>query len=388
MCSRVSSSAAPEWSRWRPPPAPYTVGVEEEVILVDGGDWSPCHRSDAVLARLSPALRAHLGTETHGSAIELRTTVHRTVGEAVDQVRGVRAALADELEPLGIRPLCAGIHPVQAAGESTVSGGERYRGLASSLRALAIREPTYALHVHVGIPAADEALRVMNRMSAHLPLLLALSANSPFWRGEDSGLASMRTPVFQAFPRTGLPRRFGSYEEYVAAIDQLIQLRAIPGPSYLWWDVRLQPGLGTLEVRIMDAQIAAEDTASLAALVQCLVRAELEGELAPAALLDAPELLAENRFLAARDGVEAALIDPETGGPASVRRLLERTLSACEPHAHALGCASELAGAMRLAKRPGATRQRELARGPGGLAAMLAELAAAFAADNGAPALT
>jgi carboxylate-amine ligase len=303
----------------------------------------------------------------------------------MDEVRGLRAALADELAPLGLRPACAGIHPLAAAGDSEVSNGDRYQALAASLRALAIREPTYALHVHVGIPTASDAIWLMDRMRAHMPLLLALSANSPFWRGRDSGLASMRTPVFQAFPRTGLPRRFASYDEYVATIDQLIRWRAIPGPSFLWWDMRLQPTLGTLEVRIMDVQIDAEDTAPLTALVQCLARLELEGGLAPPALLDAPEALAENRFLAARDGMEASLIDPSTGGPASVRRLLERTLAACETHAAALGCDDELAGVMRLAQRPGATRQRELARGPGGLPGLLEALADAFPPAQLAP---
>ena len=160
------------------------------------------------------------------------------------------------------------------AEEVEVSPGARYQYLHASLRELARREPTFALHVHVAVPDAELAVRALNGMRAHIPVLLALSANSPFTRGTDSGLASARTPVFQAFPRTGIPRAMDSYADYVEAIDVLIRCGAIPEPTFIWWDVRLQPRFGTLEVRVMDAQTRIRDTAALAALVQCLVRLE------------------------------------------------------------------------------------------------------------------
>ena len=142
------------------------------------------------------------------------------------------------------------------------------------MRELARREPTFGLHVHVAVPDPETALRALNAIRGHLPVLLALSANSPFWQGRDSGLASARTPIFQAFPRTGPPRRFSGYADYVEAIDVLVRCDAIPEPTFLWWDARLQPRFGTLEVRIMDSQIRVADTAAIAALVQCLVRLE------------------------------------------------------------------------------------------------------------------
>jgi carboxylate-amine ligase len=196
-------------------------------------------------------------------------------------------------------------------------------------------------------------------MRLHLPVLLALSANSPFWQGRDSGLASARTPAFQAFPRTGTPRRFADYADYVEAIDVLVRCDAIPEPTFLWWDARLQPAFGTLEVRIMDAQTRVEDTAALAALVQCLVRLEATApprEVGPA---DAPEVVAENRFLAARDGMAAALIEPPIRRP--VTHVLARLLDACTPQARALGCEAELAEVPALAEAPGAERQRAAA---------------------------
>ena len=183
---------------------------------------------------------------------------------------------------------------------------------------------------------------------------MALAANSPFTRGRDSGLASARTPVFQAFPRTGIPREMASYAEYVESIDVLMRCGAIPEPTFIWWDVRLQPKLGTLEVRVMDAQTRIRDTAALAALVQCLVRCEALGELAEPELSHAPEVLDENRFLAARDGIEAQLLDPHRDRcvPASGR--LATLVDACWPHARALGCERELALLAHLAGDPGA----------------------------------
>ena len=191
-----------------------------------------------------------------------------------------------------------------------VSAGARYQMLSESLRELARREPTFALHVHVGIPDPELAVRVADRLRAHVPLILALSANSPYWQGRDSGMASARTPLFQAFPRVGIPRQFGTYQRYVEAIDVLIRGGAIPEPTFVWWDVRLQPRFGTVEVRIADAQTRVEDTAAIVALVQAVAKLEAEEDFAPERLLAADEVLAENRFLAARDGMNAKLVDP------------------------------------------------------------------------------
>ncbi len=168
----------------------------------------------------------------------------------------------------------AGTHPLASWEDTEVSPGARYQFLYASMRELARREPTFALHVHVAVPDERAAVRALDGLREELPLLLALSANSPYWQGRDSGLASARIPVFQAFPRTGTPRAFGTYEAYVEAVDVLIRCDAIPEPTFLWWDARLQPRLGTIEVRIMDAQTRVRDTAALAALVQCLVRRE------------------------------------------------------------------------------------------------------------------
>ena len=159
---------------------------------------------------------------------------------------------------MGLRAACAGTHPFAVWHDTVVSSGERYQAVYGSMRELARREPTFALHVHVGVPDPEDAIALMNRMRAHLPLLLALSANSPFWQGRDTGLASARTPLFQAFPRVGIPRVFNDYSDYVEAVDLLVRCGSIPEPTFLWWDVRPQPRFGTVEVRIMDAQTRVE----------------------------------------------------------------------------------------------------------------------------------
>ncbi|CAN5624998.1 hypothetical protein BH20ACT17_BH20ACT17_12950 [soil metagenome] len=247
------------------------------------------------------------------------------------------------------------------------------------MRELARREPTFALHVHVGLPSGEAGIAAFNRMRAHLPVLLALSASSPFWQGRDTGLASARTPLFQAFPRVGIPRSFGSYGEYVRAVDLLLECGAFPDPTYLWWDVRPQPKLGTIELRIMDAQPTLDATAALVAFVQSLVRLELVDGHADPALVHAPEVLDENRFLAARDGISAKLVDPVRGRAVPARGVVSDLMSACAPHASALGCTTQLELLSDLVDDPLPARQRVLAARDG-LKAVLASLATDFSA--------
>jgi carboxylate-amine ligase len=259
-----------------------------------------------------------------------------------------------------------------------VTPERRYRYVHESMRELARREPTFAMHVHVAIADPELAVATANRMRAHLPLLLALSANSPYWQGRDSGMASARTPIFQAFPRVGMPRAFDDYGDYVETLAALIECGAFPEPTFVWWDLRLQPSLGTIEIRIMDAQSESWRTAALGALAQSLVRLEaLEGQ-APTALTAAPELLEENRFRAARDGVRAALLDPVARRAIGVGDVAELAVAAARPHAVELGCADELELVARLIEEPGDGLQRELAGPDRDLAAVVEGLSSCF----------
>ena len=372
---RVVTSAQPAWAEWRPRTAPYTVGIEEEAMLLDPVGWKLSQTCTDVLDALPSELAERATAETHGSALELATGVHRTVDSAAEELCALRTGLAEALALRGLAVASAGTHPFAIWSDIVVSPGERYQFLYGSLRELARREPTHALHVHVGVPDPDDAIRAANRLRAHLPLLLALSGNSPFWQGRDTGLASTRTPLFQAFPRVGIPREFRDYQDWVDTVDMLVRCDAFPDPSFLWWDVRLQPRFGTVEVRVMDAQARVADTAALAALVQVLVRLELEDEHASEALLQLPEAIEENRFLASRDGMAASFLDPDLEMSVPARTIAYELLEVCAPHARDLLCFDQLQHVRQLIQTPGAAWQRYTAssRGLGGLLADLAD---------------
>jgi glutamate---cysteine ligase / carboxylate-amine ligase len=362
--AEIDQSGLPEWARWAGSheTGTYSLGVEEEVMLVEPGSWELSYRIEDVLAAAPADILGQLNAETHGSAVEMQTGIHPDVGSAMEELGGTRQALAETLESLGMRAAGSGTHPTATWQDVVVSRGERYRDVYASMRELARREPTFALHVHVGLPDAETAVGVMNGMRVWLPILLALSANSPYWQGRDSGLASARTPVFQAFPRVGIPREFADYADYVEAVDMLIRAEAIPEPTYLWWDVRPQPMLGTVEIRVMDAQTSLWQTRALVALVQCLCRLEAEGNHSSPRAIHAAEALEENRFLACRDGVEARLIQPDHDRRVSVVDLVDELVDVCADHARALDCSEELASVRDLCRRNGCTNQLAVAR--------------------------
>jgi carboxylate-amine ligase len=368
------------WWDWngRPRDEQYTVGIEEEAMLLDPADWTLAHLSDRVVEALPGEVAAHATVETHRSALELATAVHADVPSAAAEMAGLRQALDAAVRRLGSRAASAGTHPSAVWQDTVVSSGERYDFVYGSMRELARREPTFALHVHVGLSSPNDAIRLVNRMRAHLPVLLALSVNSPFWQGRDTGLASARTPLFQAFPRVGIPRRFRDYADYVDTVDLLMRCQSLPDPTFLWWDVRPQPRFGTVEVRIMDAQTTVAETGALAALVQCIARLEVERGYVSTRALEVPEALDENRFLAARDGMAAHLIDVEVEQRVPAREIVERLVDACAPHAAVLGCSAELQRILVMAERTGADRQIELARRPERLAGLVAALADAY----------
>lgn len=351
-------------------------------MLLDAESHALAQRAETVIGTLEPRLARRLSPETHSGVVELKTGVHRRVGRAAAELGVTRRELSRQLRSLGLRAAAAGCYPLQADEPVGLSTSPRYRALEESMRALVHRAPTMALHVHVGVPDPEEAVVLLGRLSAAVPLLIALSANSPICEGRDGGFASERIAIFQAFPRTGIARQFESYGDYVASIGTMIDVGAIPDPTFLWWDVRLNPAIGTVEVRAMDAQIATADTAAIVALIQCLARLSLEE--GPLASRPSPEVLAENRFLAARDGLDAVLIDPERGELVPVHETVELAVRRCRPHAAVLGCSFELERILQLAALNGAARQRR-AMLSGGPAAVTRMLATAFEADSYRP---
>jgi glutamate---cysteine ligase / carboxylate-amine ligase len=366
----------PAWAAWSPEAAeaPWTVGIEEEVMLLDPESWALAHQLDELLPLLSTGLTEKVSAETHACTLELAGGIHVGIRTAVRELLALRRKLAEELEPHGLRAAVAGTHPFAVGEDTEVSESARYQVVYEKMRELARREPTFALHVHVGVPDPDLAIQAADRIRAHLPLILAVSANSPYWRGRDSGMASFRTPLFQGFPRSGVPRRFGSYAAYTELVDLMLRADAFPEPTFIWWDVRVQPRFGTVEVRIADAQTTVSESAGIAALIQALVRLEATEGHVPPELVGAQEVIEENRFLAARDGIDARLVDVTSATRVPARAQLEELLAVCEPHAEDLGSRAELDELRALIDSPGAARQRATMRDVGerGLTASLA----------------
>ena len=350
-------SGLPGWAEWPEEPLTslYAIGIEEELMLIDEtGHLS--FRGEEVLASVADRMD-FCSLETHAAVVEVETSPQPTVTNAVAALGGVRNLLIEPLAALGLRAAGAGTHPLARWVETQVPEQDRYQEVLETMRELARREPTMARHVHVAAPSADTALAALNGIRELLPIVLALSANSPFWQARDSGLASTRTSLFGAFPRTGLPPYFESYEGWAERDDFLIRSGAIPEPTFLWWDARLQPRFGTIEVRIADTQSRLEHVAALVALIQCLVKAAVEGELTAKA---PREVVAENRFIASRDGTKAELIDLRTESLVPLSEWVHEVLETCQPHARELECESELRRVHDLCKSNGADRQREV----------------------------
>jgi carboxylate-amine ligase len=372
-------AALPPWAEWSPAAVrrPWTVGLEEEVLLVEPRTWALTNRADEVRRMLPPHLAVATSSETHACVLELCTAPHETAVDAGRDLARLRGEIAAALRALGgVRATVTGTHPSASWQEVAVSPGARYRFINASLRELSRREPTCALHVHVAVPGADAAMRAYQGLRADQRRLHALSANCPLWQGRYTGLASARTPIFGMFPRAGVPRSFTSFGAYVGAVESLMRCGAIPDPSFLWWDIRLRPSLGTVELRVMDAQTRVEDAAALAALVQCRVRCHCAGESPPSL---APELLAESRFLAARDGMCARLIDPATGRMRPAPTQLVEMLAESGAAAAQLRCSEDLDAVARLALEPAYARQRRVAAARG-LPALLRSLSDRFEA--------
>jgi carboxylate-amine ligase len=235
----------------------------------------------------------------------------------------------------------------------------RYRDLIAALRFVARQELIFGQHVHVGVDDPDKAIHVANGMRVHVPLLLALSANSPFWRAQQTGLLSTRMPIFRAFPRVGLPPAYRNWEDYSAQIEFMVESRVIEDYTYLWYDVRPHPNFGTVEIRAMDSQTRIEHTLGLAALVQALVKELCEHFESGKRLGRYPaEMLDENRWLAARHGLDGELVDLPKNTRVRTRDLVARVMKRAREHAQDLGSEGELAGIDDLLDRGnGATRQ-------------------------------
>ena len=344
--------------------APLTMGVEEELLLVDP-DCRLVAGGEKVLEEIASEHKKSVSTEIFSTQIELKTGVCMDATQAAKELAEVRR----EIVATGARLMGSGVYPGES-GEPQLVEKARYESVKKDLASL-LATPPCGLHVHVGMPDPETAVAVANAMRHHLPLLAALTANSPFRDGADTGLASARAAAVRSYPRFELPRAFRDFEDFTRVADQLIAAAGAPDYTYIWWDVRPHPNLGTVEVRGMDIQARPEENAAIGALIQALAAKEIDRPGAPGLTREAIE---ESYFQAERYGLEARLmIDESTAGPAT--DVARATLAEARPYAEDLGGAGALEEIDRiLTDGNGADRQRRVHE-ERGMEALLRELA-------------
>ena len=320
----------------------YTLGIEEELMIVDAETLELVNGIETMLEAM-PATEGDVKPELMESVLEVSTTPCKDTREAAAQLHQLRRKVQMTAHQNGLAIGSAGTHPFAMWEDQRIVARTRYRDLIAALRFVARQELIFGQHVHVGVDDPDKAIHVANGMRVHVPLLLALSANSPFWRAQPTGLLSTRMPIFRSFPRVGIPPAYKNWEEYEARIDFMTSSRVIEDYTYLWYDVRPHPNFGTVEVRACDSQTRVEHTLGLAALIQALVKELGEHFDAGKKLGRFPyEMLDENKFIAARHGLEGELVDLPKATRVPTKQLVQRVLKRVRGHAEELGSADDL----------------------------------------------
>jgi carboxylate-amine ligase len=328
--------------------APFALGIEEELLLV-GSDQELLERGEELARRTEPR-EGEVAGELFQAMIESNSEVSRDAAEACGALRDIRRDLLER----GGRIMGVGVHPDASSWEAKVGSAPRYQQIKADLQGL-LRTPICGQHVHVGMPDARSAVRAYNGIRTHVPLLNALAANSPFWFGKDSGLASARTVIFRSYPRAAMAPEFTDIDHFWRVTREVCAAASIDDYTQIWWDARLHPALGTVEVRATDTQFDLRYGAGLAALVHCLVRLEAEREQIG---IPSREALAESSFQATRHGLDAALLDRHCQC-VPARTLTRRALEDVAPFAAELGCERELGYVeLILAEGNGADLQR------------------------------
>jgi carboxylate-amine ligase len=364
-------------------PAP-TLGVEMELQLIDAETKALTPRGPELIAycEAHPEVGLALKPELVQATIEINTGICRDVAEVERDLGAQLVKLRDLAARFGVQIVSAGTHPFAPWRERRYTQTPRYQALLDKHVWTARRMQIYGLHVHVGMPSGEVAIQVINQMTQYAPLLLALSANSPYWEGDDTGLASCRTKVFENLSAAGLPFRFEDWAGYENLVEVLLKTGSIQTQREIWWDIRPHSDFGTIEMRICDAPRTLAEVCAIAALVQCLaVHFQRMYERGEEVRLLHPGIIRENKWRACRWGLDGELIDPLSLAPVSTRALIEQTVAELLPLAEELGCASHLQGIKTILEAGnGATRQRRVYAQTYSLKAVVADLEAGLAA--------
>jgi carboxylate-amine ligase len=339
----------------------YTLGIEEEFAIVDPQTRELRSHIQEILEGGKVMLKEQIKPEMHQSVVELGTEICQSIDHARTHVIELRSKLAGLAGRGGLKIASVGTHPFSHWHDQLITEGERYQEIVKDMQLLARANLIFGLHVHVGIPDRESAIHVMNQARYFLPHIYALSVNSPFWVGRDTGLKGYRLKVFERFPRTGIPEVFESLSEYEDYCKLLIKTGCVDNAKKIWWDIRLHPFFDTLEVRVCDAQSRVDDTLAIAALIQAVIaklfklfRQNITFRVYRRRLLD------ENRWRATRYGIDGKLIDFGREIEVETRSLLNELLEFVSTEVGELGSQNEMAHIERI-MREGTGADRQLA---------------------------
>ena len=339
----------------------FTLGIEEEFAIVDPATGELRSHIHEILEGGKVTLKEQIKPEMHQSVVELGTEICRDIADARRHVTKLRSDLAGLANRGGLRIASVGTHPFSHWRDQLITEGERYKEIVRDMQLLARANLIFGLHVHVGIPNRESAIHVMNQARYFLPHIYALSVNSPFWVGHDTGLKGYRLKVFERFPRTGIPDAFESLSEYDEYCKLLVKTGCIDNAKKIWWDIRLHPFFDTLEVRVCDAQSRVDDTLAIAALIQAIIarlfkllRQNTTFRIYRRSLLD------ENRWRASRYGINGRMIDFGRESEAETRALIYELLEFVSTEVDELGSRREMQHIERVL-REGTGADRQLA---------------------------
>lgn len=332
---------------------PLTIGIEEEYLLVDRESRDlASNPPDEMMAALEKRIAGKVAPEFLKAQVEVETGVHKTIATARSELAELRQAVASVVDQFDLAPIAAATHPFARWGDQHHVDKERYNALARDLQATARRLLICGMHVHIGIDDDDLRIDLLNQASYFLPHLLALSTSSPFWQGQETGLMSYRTTVFDGLPRTGLPERFASYSEYQRLVDAMVGAGVVEDATRIWWDLRVSARFPTIEMRSTDICTSLDDAIAIAALFQCLVsmlvrlrKDNQRWRVYPVSLVN------ENRWLAQRYGTTHGLVDLGKGAVVPYADLIEEIIDLVGEDAERLECTREIEHAKTIVER-------------------------------------
>jgi carboxylate-amine ligase len=338
-----------------------TLGVEVELQLVDAKTYELTNAIQIILERLPEELQAHVKPELMQSYLEINTGVCRNVSEARADLERILTGLVQVTDPLDIKLFWGATHPFSSWRRQLITVNDRYFQLVDLMQDVARRLVTFGLHVHVGVESGDKAVMVCDRMLRHLPLLLALSANSPFWEGRPSGLHSNRSKIMEMLPTAGLPVQMRNWSEYTWLVNHLVDTGFIHTIREIWWDIRPHHNFGTVEIRVCDNPRNLDHVLAITALVQTLVVA-LSRQIDEGTYQSDhhPMMVAQNKWRAARYGGQAQLVDNDDYRQYSVQETIDRMVERLRPISEELGCAEDLERCRKLPSETGAQQQLDL----------------------------